>query len=336
MLLDNNPHIRVNREGDYWRASWRENGKLIRRGVGKHADHASALAAAHNIAWHKADTKQPKKQMALGPWMTRYLALRCDYSLDTISQVAHVAKMAEEFWGQIPINRITRSSVQEWAVWLEQGGRSRSTVLCYLKHMAAAFARAVDERRIVENPFARPRYKVPRVHKDWAQITDDDMQRILAACPNRDWQALFALARWAGLRRGEILRLTWDCIDWQKKIIHIKPDLFITTKQKPRIVPIEKRLFDLLYLQWSLDTTQPGPCRSIPVTTAETRCFQIIEQAGLKRYEKPFHTLRKNRESEWMAKFPVLSVAAWMGHSPEIAAKYYVRDTPEILAAVTG
>jgi integrase len=57
---------------------------------------------------------------------------------------------------------------------------------------------------------------------------------------------------------------------------------------------------------------------------AQKRMRQILRLAKID-YAKPFHTLRKCRESEWMAKYPVPTVAEWLGHDPTVALVHYTR-----------
>jgi hypothetical protein len=57
------------------------------------------------------------------------------------------------------------------------------------------------------------------------------------------------------------------------------------------------------------------------------RDFGVIrKRAGVHKYAKWCHTLRKNRESDWMsAGFPFHVVVEWMGHSDEVARQHYLR-----------
>ena len=67
------------------------------------------------------------------------------------------------------------------------------------------------------------------------------------------------------------------------------------------------------------------------------RDFGVIrKRAGVKKYAKWCHTLRKNRESGWIAAgFPFLVVVEWMGHSDEVARHHYLRVNENDLQAAT-
>ncbi len=67
------------------------------------------------------------------------------------------------------------------------------------------------------------------------------------------------------------------------------------------------------------------------------RDFRVIcKRAGIEPYAKWCHTLRKNRESDWMAVgFPFHVVVDWMGHSDEVARQHYLRVNDADLDAAT-
>ena len=56
----------------------------------------------------------------------------------------------------------------------------------------------------------------PAGNKDWKYINIDELEKLLDACPNWGWKMLNALCHFAGLSRGEALKLQWSDIDWQK------------------------------------------------------------------------------------------------------------------------
>ncbi len=54
-------------------------------------------------------------------------------------------------------------------------------------------------------------------------------------------------------------------------------------------------------------------------------------------WPKPFHGLRASCETELVERFPVQTVASWLGNSPKVALKHYLRVLPEhFVKAVRG
>ena len=52
----------------------------------------------------------------------------------------------------------------------------------------------------------------------------------------------------------------------------------------------------------------------------------LCKRAGVPRYSKPLHTLRKSCLTDWASRFPIHVVRAWAGHSNiETTATYYLQ-----------
>lgn len=92
-----------------------------------------------------------------------------------------------------------------------------------------------------------------------------------------------------------------------------------------------------------LGTRFPTPEAAAEAVTAHRaklralpRAIGFLTLAGLPRFAKPFHSLRKALESEWLAKHPTMTVCKWLGHHPVVAARHYHQSTDAELAAVTG
>jgi hypothetical protein len=64
-----------------------------------------------------------------------------------------------------------------------------------------------------------------------SQVTDErivyvpaeDIERVIAACPENDWRLVFALLRYAGIRfPGEVKDLKWSDVDWEKSRLTVR------------------------------------------------------------------------------------------------------------------
>jgi hypothetical protein len=69
----------------------------------------------------------------------------------------------------------------------------------------------------------------------------------------------------------------------------------------------------------------------------ERRYIGLFEKAGLEPWDRPFHTLRKCCGTDWgELGIPLADIAAWMGNSPAVAARLYLRTTPTTWSRITG
>lgn len=83
-------------------------------------------------------------------------------------------------------------------------------------------------------------------------------------------------------------------------------------------------------------SSQPTPKTSNSLRAAETDAKAIALLARQYGVTKPMHTLRKSLESDWLAKYPIADVAAWLGNSPTVAMKHYHQTVGETMRSVTG
>ena len=60
---------------------------------------------------------------------------------------------------------------------------------------------------------------------------------------------------------------------------------------------------------------------------------RIMRLAGVPAFPDPFQSLRRSAERDWLDQgFDLPTVAAWMGHSPAVAMRYYTRAEPAAFA----
>jgi hypothetical protein len=63
-----------------------------------------------------------------------------------------------------------------------------------------------------------------------------------------------------------------------------------------------------------------------------TQLLRLLKRADIKPWPRLFHNLRAWRETELVAKFPIHVLAHWLGNTPEIAMRHYLRVTEEDFA----
>ncbi|WP_289009845.1 tyrosine-type recombinase/integrase [uncultured Thermomonospora sp.] len=359
---------RLESNGAYWTFAYKDAAGVWRRkSIGSKERVGNRRAAERECKRLAAEmAREPSrrevgKAPTLKAWQETYLQLRegelDDRTIDLYRNTFDYLMKFREFGPDIRLDRITPAAADDWRAWLQnqpvrygrgQGGErklSDETVCSHVSRAKNIFARAVKRRHIVFNPFAEVNCSPAAKPKRWAEITRDDLAKILDACPDAGWRALFALCRYAGLRRGEALALQWTDIDWVARFIRVpnpNPSGKETTKKHLRDVPMEPDLYAVLK---ECQDQAPGPeradydprvCPIDKVVGIERDAKAIIAAAGVGVYAKPFHTLRKNLESEWLSKYPVMDVCCWLGHSPVVAARHYQKPTAETIAKVTG
>ena len=213
-------------------------------------------------------------------------------------------------------------------------GLAENTVRRRCKRIKQFFTAARKKRLIDVNPFDDIPTNTVTNSKRQQFIRQEDIQKVLDACPDNQWRLIFALARYGGLRiPSELYGLTWDDILWDKKrfVIHSPKTEHIEGKET-RICPLFPELEP--YLMEAFQQAQPRQKRVINIdlnisSNLRTQAHRIIKRAGLKPWEKTFQNLRSSRETELVENFPVHVVTGWLGNSPEIARKHYLQTHEE-------
>lgn len=95
-----------------------------------------------------------------------------------------------------------------------------------------------------------------RIHDHF--VKREEAERILAACPTGEWQLLFALARYGGLRcPSEHLALRWSDIDWTRDQMEVRsPKTEHHEGKDCRTVPLFPELGP--YLEDARAAAEPG------------------------------------------------------------------------------
>ena len=279
----------------------------------------------------------------LGEYLDGYLQRRTDVKATTLAKMRQTAESLRQHLGaDRRLNRVSPTDAAAWRAWFGRrvgahGNRiSESTVRIHTRNAKTIFRQAVQEKLISASPFDHLKGATLKADKTWRYVDRQELRGLLAAC-DPPWRTLFALCRLAGLRRGEALRLTWADVDWGNRRLTVLPEEGKrTTKQRRRVVPIEPELYEVLTEAYDVAAEGQALVVGINAANIDIMARRRIRWAGFEVWAKPFHTLRKNRETDWAQRYPQYVVAEWMGHSIQVSADHYLRVPDELFAKASG
>lgn len=215
-----------------------------------------------------------------------------------------------------------------------------------------SFFHALRRRKLIdENPFDGVKAAAAGIKDRQRFVTRDEIDLVLAACPDHHWKAIVALARYGGLRcASEVLSLRWQDIDWAaNRIIVTSPKTEHQVGKASRTIPLFPELRPILDNAFEL-----APEGAIYVvdekfrkaadrptgwmnTNLRTTFQKIVKRAGLTPWPRLFQNLRASRETELIEKHRVQAVTEWLGNTPRVAMRHYLMTTDEHFdAAVKG
>lgn len=134
--------------------------------------------------------------------------------------------------GNLDYKKVTLEHGERYRQLCLDSGNSPATVTKKLKHLKRLFQLAVNRRQLDENPFKH--VDTPKVRKKKIRIYSDvECQNILKAAHRYSaewdlqyrprWDLLIIVALATGMRRAELLNLTWGDIDFEQQIINMTP-----------------------------------------------------------------------------------------------------------------
>lgn len=142
----------------------------------------------------------------------------------------------------------------------ETTGLSAKTILHYHRLISSILAQATRDRLVPFNVADHNYMKAPKLEQSEAAFLDEEQARHVLELLNDEplkWKTAMYLLMFSGVRRGELLGLEWQDIDFDKRIIHIKrtsqyvQHMGIITKSPKnatsyRTVKLPEFVFDLL------------------------------------------------------------------------------------------
>lgn len=176
--------------------------------------------------------------------------------------------------------------------------RNASTVNRYMSSLGGAFRYACKNLRWIDESPTENFLKLKETPKKRRTLTAEEEVRLLEACKqskNRYLYCITLMALTTGARQGEILGLTWDCVDFVNEIAYIRD----SKNGRPRRVALVASVMEELK---KLETTR-DPRK--PLVFASRSTFgkidpkkawqQVLKQAGIEDFV--FHGLRHNYAS---------------------------------------
>ena len=260
-----------------------------------------------------------KPDMRFGDWMNYWYENHCKPSIRPTTQKGYeewIYVHAIPGLGHIPLNKLTQADCQKFLNEMKANGRKthrdtkgpemaeRSVRSCY-HVIRMALDRAVKDGLIKKNPILGVKLPPPEP-KEMKVLSKEEIQRFLIQAKAEGMYELFLLELTTGLRRGEILALTWDDLNFETGELHISKQVtpvggkniisepktkaaFRTIILPPVMVGLlreyRKEVFSPLMFPSRIKPNQP-----IDPSYVRKRLQQILERADCKKVR--FHDLR--------------------------------------------
>jgi len=219
-----------------------EKGKLIRRSVyGKTQKEVSqkltALTNDINTGLYIAPDR-----ITTGEWFDLWLKeYNGSVKAATLAQYEYqIRKNIKPVLGNTLLQKLTAPMIQRLYNSLKETLSAKS-----IKNLHGVMHKGLNQAVLCQYLKSNPclACQLPRVEKrEMLTLTGDDLRRFLAEIKGKPFEWLYYVDVFTGMREGEIIGLSWDCVDFNKGIIEIKRQM----KRERKLSGNNEYIFDTL------------------------------------------------------------------------------------------
>ena len=185
---------------------------------------------ATRAKWHKLreqaargavpTTQTQSVRNYLAYWLEEVVKRNCRPA--TLANYTHIARTRiVPHLGQIRLDRLTVREIRAWITTLQKAGDSPRMVQVSRAVLRSALSNAVTEQLVTRNEAMLLRVPKPprRRIQPW---TAQEAKAFLKATHNHRLHTAFTLMLMLGLRRGEALGISWDDVDLNEGLVHLR------------------------------------------------------------------------------------------------------------------
>jgi integrase len=342
-----------------WYGKWRTNGQQVMRALGSALDidgsegltREQAEAALRNAMVASRSTPKLNGAIDVAEAGRRYITNREMLGLKsgTLSDYeSHLRCHLVPFFGLRSLDEIDVDLVEAFIAFKRDEGKAIKSIRNFLGLLHAIFALAMKRGWCATNPVAavdKPRN--PHNH-DIRYLNSDELELLLLATTDDELgqleRALYLTAAMTGLRRGELLALRWQDVDWDAGVVRVRRTFsrgqFGTPKSRrsSRAVPLAARVIATLQdhqqrsqFQDEVDLVfaHPQLGQVLDPSKVRKRFQAAARRAGLRPVR--FHDLRHTFGTRMAAAgAPLRAIQEWMGHSDQRTTLIYADYAPDL------
>lgn len=241
--------------------------------------------------------------------------------------------------GHIPLNKLTQNDLQQFYGRLKKNGRKvhtdkygnglsdRMVRMCHAT-CRSALEKAKLDGLIRTNPAIGCKLP-PKKAREMQVLDREELQRFLIQAKVEGYYELFLLELATGLRRGEIIALQWDDLDFETGVLNVSKQVNVVggelqfstpkTKSSIRKIVLPPALLDVLREHKKTVVSRwmfPSPLKyDMPIApgVAERQLSRILELAGCKHVR--FHDLRHTFATlALQSGMDIKTLSAMLGH----------------------
>lgn len=300
-----------------------------------------------------------KSDMPFGEWLDFWYRHYCQMTIRQSTQASYENRIYKHIIpqiGSVKLNKLTQNDLQQFYASAKKGGRLQyadclgeglSDRMIRSIHAVCrqALEKAVSESLITVNPAIGCKLP-PKKSREMQVLTPEEMQRFLIQAKYEGYFEMLLLELTTGMRRGELLALQWDDLNFQtgelhicRQVYHVKGSMQITepkTKGSIRTIILPKVILNVLAeyektvnSRWIFPSPMIEDMPRNPQSVYK-KVKAILQRAGCKNIR--FHDLRHTFATTALANgMDVKTLSSIIGHvSSQTTLDIYLHSTLEM------
>lgn len=231
------------------------------------------------------------------------------------------------YFKNLDLRTITPLDIERFRASRIKKGNSKSTVNRYLQLLKKMFNLAVEENYLEENVIKKVKLFSEKDNLKQRVLTEKE-ERTLLINSSDTLKPILLVALNTGMRRAEILGLTWNQIDFETRRIKVEK----TKSGKVRHIPIEDDLFKQILNLKNKDGQSPfvffNPETKQPYQDMKTGFKRACRISGIEGLR--FHDLRHTFATRLVANgIDIETVRDLLGHHSIVITQRYTHSSDE-------
>lgn len=289
-----------------------------------------------------SQSEKIRPEMPFGEWLDFWYQNYSKPKIRPTTQACYEGKIYQHIipeLGKIQLNQLPQKDLQQFYARLKKGGRlirtehfgeglSDTMVRGCHATCRSALDKAVQEGLIRTNPAIGCKLP-PKRGREMQVLNREELQRFLIQAQAEGYYELFLLDLCTGLRRGELMALQWDDLDFETGVLTVNKQVYDVKGQLQLSVPKTKSSIRKIILppavvemlrkyRKNVDSRWlfPSPVKeNAPISpgVVRRRLQRILEHAGCKHIR--FHDLRHTFATLSLENgMDVKTLSAMLGH----------------------
>ena len=180
-----------------------------------------------------------RPEMPFGDWLTYWYENHSKPKIRPTTQETYESRIRLHIIpeiGDIPLNKLTQNDLQQFYGRLKKSGRKRFTDkygeglsdrmvrMCHAT-CRSALEKAVQDGLIRVNPAIGCKLP-PKKAREMQVLTREELQRFLIQAKFEGYYEVFLLDLATGLRRGELMALQWDDLNFKTGVLNVSKQVY--------------------------------------------------------------------------------------------------------------